>query len=106
MKGFAKTATLQIFLIKKTIEYIWNDACESAFRQLKQCLSTTLVLTMFGPVAHNKVWGNTSNYAVQAVLIQQNTPDSSQQPVEWLSERFNASEQNYSEIDHKLICLM
>jgi hypothetical protein len=43
--NFSKTAKLITELLKKGNKYIWNDACDEAFKVLKKLLTTSPVLT-------------------------------------------------------------
>jgi hypothetical protein len=42
---FSKIAKLITKLLKKESKYIWNDACEEAFKALKKLLTTSPMLT-------------------------------------------------------------
>jgi hypothetical protein len=43
--NFSKVAKPNTELLKKGNRYIWNDACDEAFKVLKKLLTTSLVLT-------------------------------------------------------------
>ena len=46
IEGFARLSSLMTKLTRKGEKFEWNDACERAFQELKQKLTTKSVLAM------------------------------------------------------------
>ncbi|XP_075475249.1 putative mitochondrial protein AtMg00860 [Primulina tabacum] len=46
IKGFSSIEVLLTSLMKKTVKFVWGPKCQKSFDQLKQSLTTALVLVM------------------------------------------------------------
>ena len=70
IEGFSKLASLMTKLTRKDVPFVWNDACDNAFAELKKKLTTTPVLTLPKSGIPYVVYTDASLQALGAVLIQ------------------------------------
>jgi hypothetical protein len=68
--NFSKVAKLVTELLKKRNKYIWNDACDKAFRVLKKLLTTSTVLTHPDIVKPFDVYYDAPGTGLGGVLMQ------------------------------------
>jgi hypothetical protein len=69
--NFSKVAKPITELLKKGNKYIWNDACDDAFKVLKKLLTTSLMLTQPGIAKPFGVYCDASSIGLGGVLIQE-----------------------------------
>ena len=69
MKGFARIAVPLHELLNKP-EFVWTSHCESAFKQLKEILYTSVTLKLPDRLGHFMVSCDASDKAVGFVLEQ------------------------------------
>ena len=84
-------------LLSSKSEWLWSDAQEEAFSNLKTMLSTTPVLILYDPTRKTKVVADSSSYGLGAVLMQQVEENASRS----LSE----TEQRYAQIEKEALSL-
>jgi hypothetical protein len=68
---FSKVAKPITELLKKGNKYIWNDACDDAFKVLKKLLTTSLMLTQTGIAKPFGVYCDASSIGLAGVLMQE-----------------------------------
>jgi hypothetical protein len=93
-----------INLTKKNIDFIWDEACQSAFDQLKQILMSDQMLALPN---YNKIFRletDASGYGVGAVLSQQ--IDKQWKPIAYFSKHLSATERNYSTSERELLAIV
>ena len=93
IRNFSAIAAPLTALVKKDVPYVWGDAEETAFRNLKAALLASPVLTTPDPSLPYTVITDASDFAVGGVLCQ----DQGQglQPVTFESCKLNAAQLNY-----------
>jgi hypothetical protein len=69
--NFSKVAKPITELLKKGNEYIWNDACNEAFKILKKLLTTSPVLTQPNIAMTFDVYCDASGTSLGGVLMQE-----------------------------------
>jgi hypothetical protein len=69
--NFSKVAKPIIELLKKRNKYIWNDACDEAFKVLKKLLTTSPVLTQPDTAKPFDVYRDASSTDLGGVLMQE-----------------------------------
>ena len=69
VKGFAAIAKPLTDLTKKDRDFTWNDEEETAFRKLKEALTSAPILQVFDEDKPHEVWVDASDYAVGATLV-------------------------------------
>lgn len=94
--GFATLAAPLHALTKKNVAFIWTDATETAFRQLRSALTTAPVLAYprFGPGISFILETDASTVGLGAVLSQLQD-DGMIHPVAYASRAVNKHERNY-----------
>jgi hypothetical protein len=69
--NFSKIAKPIIELLKKGNKYIWSDACDEAFRNLKKLLTTSPVLAQSDITKPFDVYCDASGTGLGGVLMQE-----------------------------------
>jgi hypothetical protein len=69
--NFSKVAKLITEMLKKGNKYIWNDACEEAFKVLKKLMTTSHVLTQPDIAKPFNVYCDASGTGLGGVLMQE-----------------------------------
>ena len=86
-------------LLKKTDRFVWSDAADAAFNELKHAMVTTPVLAPSAPKEPMLLYIAASNRVVSVVLVVEQEEAGKQQlvqrPVYYLSEVLSQSKQNY-----------
>jgi hypothetical protein len=97
MPRFADIASPLTNLTKKCMPntVIWNQGCQKAFEQLKQCLTSAPILTCPDFAKPFILQADASNFGLGAVLSQINT-NGDEKPIVYLSRKMLARELNYT----------
>ena len=86
-------------LLKKTDKFVWSEAADAAFKELKRAMATTPVLAPPTPGEPMLMYIAASNRVVSVVLVvereEAGKQRSVQRPVYYLSEVLSQSKQNY-----------
>ena len=86
-------------LLKKTDKFVWSEAADAAFKELKRAMATTPVLAPPAPGEPMLMYIAASNRVVSVVLVvereEAGKQRSVQRPVYYLSEVLSQSKQNY-----------
>ncbi|XP_057247499.1 uncharacterized mitochondrial protein AtMg00860-like [Beta vulgaris subsp. vulgaris] len=67
---FSKVAQPLTNLMKKTTQFQWDEKCEKAFQELKQRLTSALVLTLPSRLEGFEVYSDASRNGLGCVLMQ------------------------------------
>ena len=95
-----KIATPLTRLIRKEEKFIWFDACQHSFDELKHRLTSTLVLTLPSRSAGFVVYCNASRQGLGCVLIQH------ERVIAYASRQLRKHEQNYPTHDLELVAVV
>ena len=68
--GFSKIVTPMTALTQKGQKFIWTEACENSFQELKKRLTTALVLTIPQGITGSAIYCDASKLGLGAILIQ------------------------------------
>ena len=104
VKNFAMLAKPLHNLTKKNSKFIWTDACEKSFNELKNRLITSPILMHPNPEKPYIVECDSSNYAIGAILSQKDE-NNKLHPVAYYSRSLNNAEINYSITDKELLAI-
>ena len=85
-------------LTEKNGIWEWKNECDNSFRVLKQRLSESPVLSLYGTDLPLKVNCDASKYGLGAVLSHK-YPDETEKPIAYASRTLNKNEINYSQVD-------
>ena len=92
VKGFAAIAKPLTNLTRKDKDFTWGTEEETALKKLKEALTSAPILQVFDKDKPHKVWVDASDYAVGAILVQQDDDTKQWLPVEYLSHRVSVAE--------------
>ena len=100
VKDFAKIARPLTSLTKKTVRFVWDDRCESAFRELKRRLTTAPVLVLPEEGLDFEVYSDASLRGLGCVLMQQG------KVVAYASRQLKPHEENYPTHDLEMAAVI
>jgi len=81
-------------LMKKDVPWAWNNNQQKAFDELKNCITSSLVLQFADDSLPFRIKADSSNFVTGAVLLQQSPEDDKWHPVSFYSKLLNDVEQN------------
>ena len=87
-------------LLKKNTPWVWSDAQQQAFQELKDLLLSSKTLAFFDPSAYTEVITDASPVGLGAVILQRQ-PDGRLQPVDYASRALTGAETRYSQIERE-----
>ena len=105
IKDFSKMSKPLTMLVKKEQKWIWGDAQEEAFKQLKNAFSTTPILTMPDPGEPFILECDASDFATGAILSQKGK-DGKMHPIAFYSKGMAPAERNYEIYDKELLAII
>ena len=98
---FADAARPMIKLIRKDTKFEWSDDCQSGFKYLKTCLTTSPILKHPNPQKRYVVLTDASNQAAAPVLTQEYKDDDNEikeMPISYLSAQFSHTQFKWSTV--------
>lgn len=105
IKSYATTARCLYDLTKAGVPFVWSDACESAFQQLKQSLVQAPVLAYPDFAKPFIVHTDASGFSVGAVLLQEQ-PDKTVRPIAYAGRSLNKAEAQYGITEKECLALI
>lgn len=90
-------------LLSKKNQWTWGFAQQKAFDQLKNDLTSPLVLTIYDPNKKLKLSADASSYGLGAVLLQQEKDE--WRPVAYASRAMTETEQRYAQVEKEALGL-
>ena len=91
-------------LLEKNRKWVWSDACQLAFENIKKLITSEPVLTHYDPTAPIRLACDASPYGLGAVLSHV-TPDGSEKPIAFASRSLSKAERNYAQIDREAVAI-
>lgn len=70
IEGFSSFASPLRALTGKTVKFVWTDACQKAFQELKQRLTSALILAISDNVVGLVVYMDASHTGLGCVMMQ------------------------------------
>jgi hypothetical protein len=98
--NFSKVAKPITELLKKGNRYIWNDACDEAFKVLKKLLTTSLVLTQLNIAKPFDIYYDASSTGLGGVLMQEG------RVISYSSRQLRHNEEHYPTHDLELAAVV
>lgn len=102
--GFANIARPLHDLTKKTEKFVWTEACESAFEQLKSALTTTPILALPSDEGEYILDTDASDNALGAVLSQ--VQEGQERVIGYGSRVCSPAEKNYDVTRRELLAIV
>ncbi|XP_059049470.1 uncharacterized protein K02A2.6-like [Achroia grisella] len=87
-------------LLKKDVEFDWNESHEESFNRIKSLLVKKPVLQFFNEKLPILLSVDSSKYGLGAVLLQNNLP------VAYASKALNECQNNYAQIEKELLAIL
>ena len=100
IEGFSKIVTLLTKLTRKEEKFIWSEACQNSFDELKQRLTTAPVLTLPSGSEGFTVYCDASNQGLGCVLMQHD------RVIAYASRQLKKHEVNYPTHDLELAAVV
>ena len=79
-------------------QWAWGESQRAAFKEIKEILTTSLVLALFDQTQETVVSADASSYGLGAVLLQRQ-PDGELKPISYVSRSLKPTEQRYAQIE-------
>lgn len=92
-------------LLKKDVDFNWDDGCQHAFKQLKEELTSKRFLTHYQPDLPVRLACDASAYGLGAVLSHV-LPGGEERPIAYASRTLQKAELNYSQIDKEALSII
>jgi hypothetical protein len=106
IKDFSHHARPLFNLTRKEQKWKWDSAEASAFRKLKELVTSALVLVTPADDQPFRIELDSSNFATGMVLSQLLSEDAKWHPVAFLSKSLSETEHNYEIHDKKMLAIM
>lgn len=88
-------------LLKKEVEFTWNQEQQKCFELIKNMFRERNVLKLYDPNHETLLETDASNYGIAAVLMQREKSTAPWSPVQFASRTLNQAERNYSNIERE-----
>jgi transposase InsO family protein len=95
-----------LYVLTGKTDFKWGEDQDSAFRALKECITSAPVLSLADDAKPFRVEADSSDVATGAVLSQQSEVDSKWHPVAYLSKSLSAVERNYEIHDKEMLAII
>ena len=89
-------------LLKKEIQWTWEETQENAFQDMKATITSPPVLAHYATDAPTKVSADASSYGLGAVLLQEDK-EKQWRPVFYASRSMTATEQRYAQVEKEAL---
>ena len=109
IRGFSLVAKPLTEQTKKDHQFLWTEACQQAFQELKDRFTSAPALAHYNPDLETWVETDASNYVTAGVLSQMHLgPDGRDllRPVAFFSKRMVPAECNYDIYDKELLAIV
>ena len=104
ISGFAQIARSLHKLTEKEAKFIWDEACEASFNQLKEAFVTAPILAYPCPEGQFILDTDSSGWVVGAVLSQ--VQDNAEKVIAYFSKALSKSEQDYCVTRKELLAVV
>src|SRR5215469_18553478 len=102
---YSQITKLLTNLTRKDIKFEWSPACQKAFADLKTAFTSAPILSHFHPDQQIILETDASNYAIAAILSQENPETKTIHPIAFYSHTMSSAELNYEIYDKELLVI-
>lgn len=95
IKNYSLIARPLTDLLKKNVEFYFDESCEKAFIELKNILCSSPVLSIYNPTYETELHTDASAKGFGAVLLQRDPDDNQMHPVHFMSKKTSPTEEKY-----------
>lgn len=106
IQNFASIARPLTDLLKKDVDFKFNDEQRCAFNCLKERLTTKPVLRIFNPRLETEMHTDASLLAYAAILMQRSDDDGGLHPVYFMSRKTNDAEKKYTSYELESLAII
>ena len=92
-------------LLNKDVKWTWSKEADTAFNDVKNCLTQAPILCHYDPSLPIKLACDASPYGVGCVLSHV-FPDGTERPVAYASKSLTPAEKNYSQLDREALSIV
>lgn len=92
-------------LMAKDAKFVWSDACQRSFEEVKTFLQSDLLLTHYDPNNEILVAADASSHGVGAVILHR-FADGTQKAVAHASRTLSPAEQNYGQVEKEALAIV
>lgn len=90
--------------LKGNKEFIWDDSCKTAFKAVKDVLSSAKVLVHYDPKKQISLATDASPYGVSAIIS--HTDNNADRPIAYASRSLTSAEKNYSQLEREALAII
>jgi hypothetical protein len=105
VKNYATKAKSLNNLLKKTVDFHFDENCDEAFNLLKSELTSYPVLRLYNPSAQTELHTDASTQGLGAILLQKQA-DGNWAPVAYFSQVTNKAESNYHNFELEMLAIV
>ena len=87
-------------LLKKDVEFVWNESHDEAFQKIKDILTDSPVLAYFNPKLDVTLQADASKYGLGVTLLQEG------RPVSYASKTLTQTEIGYAQIEKEMLGIL
>jgi hypothetical protein len=106
IQDFSKHARPLFDLTRKDTSWTWGELQQSAFRKIKELVTSAPVLTLPADDQPFRVEADSSDFATGAVLSQLSSEDGKWHPVAYYSKSLSETERNYEIHDKEMLAII
>ena len=92
-------------LLKQNVKFIWTESAQKAFQNVKEMITSDIVLTHYDPDLPVKLACDSSSYGLGAV-ISHVMGNGEERPIAFASRTLNSAEKNYAQIQKEALAIV
>ena len=92
-------------LLKQNVKFIWTESAQKALQNVKEMITSDIVLTYYDPDLPVKLACDSSSYGLGAV-ISHVMGNGEERPIAFASRTLNSAEKNYAQIQKEALAIV
>ena len=105
LQNYSEIARPLTELLRKDLEFEWNEQREKAFNGIKELVRNAPILMLHNPDKPHLIRPDASGYAL-GIVLEQPDDDEKWRPVAFFSRKFTTAERNYDVHDRELLAIV